>query len=122
MIKGLAVDRPWLGTNAIAGRHYHQGYKGAGQGGSGGQWVSYREEAWKNHRVSEYQFRAPQEWFAEAYSAFYTPVEPGQPKGVRLKEKLPETHKWFAAHVDNKRAVAKESKAAHKDDKAPKKT
>ena len=121
MIKSLAVDNPWLDTKAIAGRHYHQAYKGTQQAGSGAQWVSYREEAWKRHRVSEYQFRATQEWFAEAYAAFYTPVQPGQPKGALLKERLPDTHKWFVAHVDNKRAVAKESKAAHKVDKAPRK-
>jgi hypothetical protein len=120
MIKSLAADNPWLDTKAIAGRHYHQAYQGA-QGGFAGQWISYREEAWKQHRLSEYQFRAPQEWFAEAYSAFYTPVKPGQPKGIRLQEKLPETHKWFVAHVDDKQAVAKESKAAHAKDKAPRK-
>jgi hypothetical protein len=119
MIKSLAVNSPWLDTRAIDGRHYHQAY--AGTDGFATQWVSYREEAWKNHRVSEYQFRAAQEWFAEAYSAFYTPVEDGQEKGIRLKEKLPETHKWFVAHVDNKHAFAKQSKAAHKKDKAPKK-
>ncbi|TMQ12399.1 MAG: hypothetical protein E6J90_31615 [Deltaproteobacteria bacterium] len=120
MIKSLAVDNPWLDTKAIAGRHYHQAYKGTLQLGAGAQWFSYREDAWKKHRVSEYQFRSTQEWFAEAYAAFYTPV-PGKPKGALLEEKLPETHKWFVAHVDNKRAVAKESKAAHKKDKAPKK-
>ena len=121
MIKGLAVNNPWLDTTAIDGRHYHQAYAGPNQDGSGAQWVSYREQAWKNHRVSEYQFRASQEWFAEAYSAFYTPVDDGQEKGVRLKQKLPETHKWFVAHVDNKQAFAKQSKAAHKKDKAPRK-
>jgi hypothetical protein len=120
MTKGLAVENPWLHSNAIAGRHYHQGYTGTGEGGSGARWVSYREEAWKNHRLSEYQFRASGEWFAEVYAAFYTPVE-GQPKGALVKDKLPETHKWFVAHVDNRKAVAKESKAAHNDDKAPKK-
>jgi hypothetical protein len=121
MIKGLAVNNPWLDTKAIAGRHYHQAYAGSNQDGSGAQWVSYREQAWKNHRVSEYQFRAIHEWFAESYSAFYTPVEPGQEKGALLKEKLPETHKWFVAHVDNKHDFAKRSKAAHKKDKAPRK-
>ena len=37
-------------------------------------------------------------------------------KGDRMR-----THKWFVAHVDNKHAFAKQSKAAHKKDKAPKK-
>lgn len=119
MTRGLAIHNPWLDTAAIGGRHYHQAY--SGKDGFAAQWVSYSEAAWKNHRVSEYQFRAIQEWFAEAYAAFYTPGEPGQPKGVRLLEKLPETHAWFVKHVDNKRAVAKESKAAKKDDHAPRK-
>src|SRR4029079_14138481 len=37
MVKLLAVDNPWLHTNAIAGRHYHQGYQGSGDSGSGAQ-------------------------------------------------------------------------------------
>jgi hypothetical protein len=52
--------------------------------------------------------------------ALYTPV-PGKPKCALRKEKLPETHQWFVAHVDSQRAVARESKAAHKKDKAPRK-
>jgi hypothetical protein len=121
MTKGLASQNPWLDTHAIAGRHYHQAYKGTDHGGGGAQWVSYSEKAYANHRVSEYQFRAIQEWFAEAYAAFYTPVDPGEPKGQLLKGKLPETHSWFVHHVDNRRAVARESKQARKDDHPPKK-
>ncbi|HEY0479157.1 MAG TPA: hypothetical protein VGD37_16680 [Kofleriaceae bacterium] len=121
MTQGLASHNPWLSTRAIAGRHYHQGYKGTGKGKSGADWVSYSEKAYANHRVSEYQFRAIQEWFAEAYAAFYTPVAHGQPKGAKLKGKLPETHAWFVHHVDNKHAVEKESKAARKHDHAPRK-
>ncbi|HMG52746.1 MAG TPA: hypothetical protein VK601_04685 [Kofleriaceae bacterium] len=121
MTKGLASQSPWLDTHAIAGRHYHQAYTGPDKRGAGAQWTSYSEKAYSQHRVSEYQFRAIQEWFAEAYAAFYTPGEAGEPKGSRLKQKLPETHAWFKKHVDNKTAVKNESKAARKDDHAPKK-
>lgn len=121
MTRGLASQNPWLDTHAIAGRHYHQAYKGPDAKGAGAQWTSYSEKAYKNHRVSEYQFRAIQEWFAEAYAAFYTPVAPGEPKGKLLEDKLPETHKWFVAHVDNRRAVARQSKKARKQDHPPKK-
>lgn len=121
MTRGLASQNPWLDTHAIAGRHYHQAYKGTDPRGGGAQWVSYSEKAYTSHRVSEYQFRAIQEWFAESYSAFYTPVDPGEPKGKLLQEKLPETHSWFVQHVDNRHAVAKESKEAQTDDHAPKK-
>jgi hypothetical protein len=121
MNKGQASNNPWLGTSAIAGRHYHQAYAGGPPNGAGAQWVSYEEAAYKDHKVSEYQFRAIQEWFAEAYSAFYTPVNPGEEKGIRLKGKLPKTHAWFVAHVDNKKAAARESKAARKYDHAPRK-
>jgi hypothetical protein len=121
MTQGLASQNPWLDTHAIAGRHYHQAYAGADQRGGGAQWVSYSEKAYASHRLSEYQFRAVQEWFAEAYTAFYTPVDPGEPKGKLLQDKLPQTHSWFVHHVDNRRAVAKESKEAQKTDHPPKK-
>ena len=49
------------------------------------------------------------------------PVDPGEPKGQLLKGKLPETHSWFVHHVDNRRAVARESKQARKNDHPPKK-
>ena len=121
MTKGLASHNPWLSTKAIAGRHYHQAYKGTDAKGAGATWVSYSEQAYKNHRVSEYQFRAIQEWFAEAYAAFYTPVPDDEPKGKLLQDKLPHTHAWFKAHVDDKHALKKRSKAAHKKDHPPKK-
>ena len=46
----------------VNGRVYQESYKG--------QWVSYRGSA-RAARVSEYQFRSPAEWFAEAYSAYF---------------------------------------------------
>jgi hypothetical protein len=121
MNKGNADQDPWKSTAAIGGRHFHQAYKGTGPHGGGAYWVSYDEAAKTSHRVSEYQFRAIGEWFAECYAAFYTPGEPGAPKGSRLLEKLPQTHAWFVQHVDNKKDVKKHADRARKDVHAPRK-
>ena len=40
-------------------------------------WASYATES-RDRSVSKYQFRAPQEWFAEAYATYY---EPGMKSG-----------------------------------------
>ena len=48
---------------AIDGRVYHESYEG--------QWVSYQLSARKTE-VTEYQFRAPGEWFAEVYACYFT--------------------------------------------------
>ena len=48
---------------AIDKRVYHEAY--------GGDWVSY-EYAARSQGIHGYQFRAPGEWFAELYAAFYS--------------------------------------------------
>jgi hypothetical protein len=60
------------------------------------QWVSYKHEA-RGRKVSTYQFRAPGEWFAEAYAAYYQP--PGA-KGALLAGRDDATKAWFDASVD----------------------
>jgi hypothetical protein len=63
---------------SIAGRVYQQSYI------DGDQWNSYELSA-RKAAVSAYQFRAPGEWFAELYAAYYL-------------EKLPDKHpamKWL---------------------------
>jgi hypothetical protein len=60
------------------------------------QWVSYKHEA-RTRKVSTYQFRAPGEWFAEAYAAYYQP--PGA-KGALLAARDAATKAWFDANVD----------------------
>jgi hypothetical protein len=54
-----------------------------------GQWWSYPSTA-RDDKVSDYQFRAPGEWFAEIYTAYYTDaLKVGDP-----------VHTWFEAEVD----------------------
>ena len=64
----------------LGGRVYQEAYKG--------DWYSY-DAAARKKGVSSYQFRAPGEWFAEVYSAFFM-------------EKLPKAHplhKWLTEQV-----------------------
>jgi hypothetical protein len=58
------------------------------------EWVRY-EHAARARRVSDYQFRGPGEWFAEAYEHYYRPD-----KREVLKANDPATLKYFADHVD----------------------
>jgi hypothetical protein len=59
------------------GRVYQEAY--------GGRWVSYLADARKKG-VAGYQFRAPGEWFAEIYAAYYSGhLNPKHPAGAWLK-------------------------------------
>ena len=51
---------------AIGGRVYHEAYPSGDN-----QWVSYNLDARKKG-ITGYQFRAPGEWFAELYAAYYS--------------------------------------------------
>jgi hypothetical protein len=55
----------WDGASStsIAGTVYQEGYKG--------WWVSYKLDA-RKQGIHGYQFRAPGEWFAELYAAYYS--------------------------------------------------
>jgi hypothetical protein len=66
---------------AVRGRVYLQSYAGI--------WNSY-DLAARRHKVSDYQFRAPEEWFAELY-------------GMYFMGKLPKNHPhydWFKNTID----------------------
>ncbi len=55
-----------------------------------GEWVSFLSSA-RMYAVSNYQFSAPCEWFAEAFAAYYNPVE-GAESRLRLD---PEVRAYF---------------------------
>jgi hypothetical protein len=63
-VKMLSGNDGWVraGKYEIDGYYWHEAYEG--------DWWSYKPDLWKG-RVSNYQMRAPGEYFAEAYAAFY---------------------------------------------------
>lgn len=65
-----------------------------------GRTASYDFSA-RLRQVSDYQFVSPSEWFAEAYTAYYEPVdEKTEVRGERLRERDPATWRFFAGKVD----------------------
>jgi hypothetical protein len=100
-----AANAPWEGRDwgaPINGRRYH------GEITNERFW-SFTNTAWRL-RVSDYQMRAPGEWFAEAYAAYYEGwrpgVEPPAWTGGRLGAENPQAAAWFAAHVHDPAAAA----------------
>src|SRR5262249_4209628 len=91
-----ADKEPWMrrdieGGVPVGGRIFQEGYKG--------HWYSY-DHAARQRKVSLYQFRAPGEWFAEVYAAYYEPDIGAKERGARLKERDPQTWAWFKANLD----------------------
>lgn len=79
---------PSTGGTPLGGRIFQEAYSG--------DWWSY-DPAARSRKVSTYQYRAPGEWFAEAYAAYY---EPSANKGDLLGRVDPGTKAWFDANVD----------------------
>jgi hypothetical protein len=82
---------PWYrqaddGGVDINGRIFQEAYAG--------EWWSYATSA-RATKVSQYQFRSPFEWIAEAYNAYYAPPTRGQV----LASRDPATKTWFDTNV-----------------------
>lgn len=90
----MAVDNPWYrhsgGGTPLDGRIYQRSYSSV--------WTAY-DQAARTRKVSEYQFRAPGEWFAEAYAAYYQPNPDGSCDHHVLAGVDPTTKSWFDTHV-----------------------
>lgn len=91
LVANVTKSSPWFSNSGgvhLGGRVYQQAY--------GRSWYSY-DPAARPRRVSNYQFRAPGEWIADAYSAYYSP---GHLKGARLEAVDKKTKDWFDTAVD----------------------
>jgi hypothetical protein len=92
--EGRVDNDPWYepnGGKALNGYLYERSYGFTG-------WYRYSVAA-RARKVSEYQFRHPSEWFAEAYSAYYCPVPDGTERGAVLAQSDPTAKKWFDGTV-----------------------
>jgi hypothetical protein len=93
-VDGMTVgDKPWKGAGTkaakvvVANRCCHEAYPG--------NWVSYEFGARASTGISDYQWRAPGEWFAEIYALYYL-------------DKLQNSHPMYAWFAD----AAKDEKKA----------
>jgi hypothetical protein len=90
----MSVDNPWYrhsgGGMPLGGRIYQRSYNST--------WTAYDQTA-RAKKVSEYQFRAPGEWFAEAYAAYYQPNADGTCDHSVLGGIDSTTKTWFDKNV-----------------------
>ena len=79
-------SRTWIGepTTQVGKHVYRTGADG---------WVRYDADA-RDRKVSDYQFKSPGEWFAEAYAAYYALDTPGA--GLSMDAKAAE---WIGSKV-----------------------
>jgi hypothetical protein len=89
----LVGATPWYsaanGGTALGGRVFQESYADT--------WTSYLQST-RSRKVSQYQFRAPGEWFAEAYAAYYEPDDRG--KGSKLADNDSASKTYFDDTVD----------------------
>lgn len=97
-----AVNGPWYNHNwktAPNGLNFHDAY------GSAYSLYSFIASERTNRKVTDYQWRAPGEWFAECYQVYYAETEnqsPGTPPAVggMLRSKDPEAAQMLSQLVD----------------------
>lgn len=100
----LPGSRPWNsnGWGAVGGRNWHRAY-------SGSRWVSFEKQARDSNAISNYQWRAPGEWFAELYAAYYADIDEDNRPGTRLRGKDPIDAAWMDTFVDAGHSLAHET-------------
>jgi hypothetical protein len=102
----LASTNPWYANpdrQDVGGRLWQRPY-------DGGDYASFVKSARTDHGVSAYQFRAPGEWFAEAYAVYYSDQDiAGSKPGTRLRSRDSATADWFDANVDKGHSIQKEA-------------
>ena len=89
----------------LGGRYFQASY--------GMKWVSFKQSA-RAKKVSQYQWRAPGEWFAEVYATYFQPDSSGK-VGTLLAGRDGSSKTWFDANVVPQEAkVAPEAKKDEK--------
>jgi hypothetical protein len=92
------TTQPWYDNSwvRIGGRCWQRGYDDAGS------LYSFDSAARASHQVTDYQWRAPAEWFAEVYQVYYAEQEkgPAAPVGALLRSKDPQAAALMSGRVD----------------------
>jgi hypothetical protein len=81
----------------IGGRCWQRGY------GDAQSLYSFDSSARATHRATDYQWRAPGEWFAECYQVYYAEQEkgPASPVGALLRSKDAQAAALISGRVDH---------------------
>ncbi|MEL6345472.1 MAG: hypothetical protein AAFV53_20355, partial [Myxococcota bacterium] len=95
---------PWYNNawRSVGGRNFHRAY-------NRNSYYSFEIAARNANRVSDYQWRAPGEWFAEAYTAYYGDHDTGAAPGTTLATVDPITKAWFDQNVDQNYSIAQQT-------------